>query len=58
MLPHTPKGVYRQMPEEAITKEEYEKRLKAIKPIDWSKLRGSDGMDEKYCQGDRCEIQL
>jgi hypothetical protein len=57
MLPHTAKGVYKQMPEEGITKAEYEARLAAIKPIDWSRLRGSDGMDEKFCQGERCEVQ-
>ncbi len=56
MLPHTSKGVYKQMPEEGITKEEYERRLASLKPIDWSKLRGSDGVDEKFCQGDRCEV--
>lgn len=56
LLPHSAKGAYRQMPEEGISAEEYESRLKAIKPIDWSKFRGSDGMDEKYCSGDACEL--
>lgn len=56
MLPHSPKGVYRQMPEEGINREEYEKRRFAIRKIDWSKLSHSDGIDEKYCQGASCEV--
>lgn len=56
LLPHSAKGAYRQMPEEGITAEEYETRLKAIKTIDWSKFRGSDGQDEKFCTGDACEL--
>lgn len=57
MLPHMPKGVYLQSPEEELSLEEYNQRLSQIKPIDWSQLSGSDGMDEKYCSGDSCEIQ-
>ncbi len=56
LLPHTPNGVYEQMPEEGISKDEYEARLAAIKPIDWSDFRGSDGQDEKFCSGPTCEI--
>lgn len=57
MLPHSEKGVYRQSPEEGITRKEYEQRLAAIRPIDWSRLRHSDGLDEKYCEGPSCEIK-
>lgn len=57
LLPHSDVGIFRQMPEEGITKEEYEKRLSAIKSIDWSKFSNSDGQDEKYCEGDKCIIQ-
>lgn len=56
LLPHTTAGVYKQMVEEGITEEEYRKRLSAIGPIDWTKFHGSDGMDERYCSGDTCEI--
>lgn len=56
LLPHTPKGVYQQMPEEGISEEEYDERLTKINNIDWSELRGSDGIDEKYCSGPTCEI--
>jgi len=57
MLPITPKGVYAQMPEEGITEDEYNDRLLRIKPIDWSKLRGSDGIDERYCEGPQCVVR-
>ncbi len=56
LLPHTPKGVYAQMPEEGVRQEEYDRRLKAIKKIDWSRLTKSDGLDEKFCQGPTCEV--
>lgn len=56
LLPHTANGVYVQTPEEGITEEEYHRRKALIKPIDWTNYRGSDGEDEKYCQGDTCAI--
>lgn len=56
VLPHTAKGAYRQMPEEGITEEEYNSRKAKIKRIDWSSFYGSDGMDEKYCTSEGCEI--
>jgi len=56
LLPHSDMGFMPQMPEEGITKAEYERRLAAIKPIDWSTFSGSDGQDERFCQGERCEI--
>lgn len=55
LLPHTPNGVYVQMPEEGICEDEYEGRLAAIDPIDWTLFKGSDGMDEKFCSGATCE---
>jgi hypothetical protein len=56
MLPHSPKGAYHQMPEEGITETEYHHRRSRISTIDWSKLSGSDGIDERYCSGPVCEI--
>ena len=56
LLPHTAKGVYPQMPEEGITPEEYRDMLENVEEIDWTQLRDSDGQDEKYCDGDRCEV--
>lgn len=58
LLPHTNQGVYEQMPEEGCTKEEYEKRLTEIREIDWTELKGSHGIDEKYCRGDTCELPV
>lgn len=57
VLPHTTAGVYRQTPEEGITESEYIERLVAIGKIDWTKLRRSQGIDEKYCEGPSCEIK-
>lgn len=57
LLPHSAKGAYRQMPEEGISEEEYHQRLSEIQPIDWVKFSGSDGIDERYCEGPSCEIQ-
>ncbi len=56
LLPHTAKGAYRQMPEEGITKAEYDKLVANVKPIEWSEFSGSDGMDEKYCTAEGCEV--
>ena len=55
-LPHSDVGVYAQMPEEGISREEYYDRLGEIDKIDWSRFRGSDGEDEKFCQGDLCML--
>lgn len=56
LLPHSPKGAYKQMPEEGISEEEYYHRLAQIEKIDWSQLSGSDGQDELYCTSETCEI--
>lgn len=56
LLPHSAKGAYKQMPEEGISVSEYQRRLAAIQPIDWSELSGSDGIDERYCSGPLCEV--
>jgi ribonucleoside-triphosphate reductase len=48
---------YEQAPYEAITLEEFEKRHAAIDHnIDWSDYGGTDGIDNRYCDGDVCEI--
>lgn len=59
LMPHTAKGVYKQIPEEGITKEEYERRKAVIKPIDWSKYNiiSENVEQDKYCSTDKCEIQ-
>jgi len=55
MLP-SKKNIYKQAPYEAISDSEYSARLAAIKPINWNKMEGSDGVDEKYCANDSCTI--
>jgi ribonucleoside-diphosphate reductase alpha chain len=57
MLPHTEKGVYKQAPYEGITRQEYEKLLAAIKPIDWTKYcKPIEPEAPKYCSNDSCEL--
>lgn len=58
LLPHSDAGMFAQSPEEGITPAEYHRRVMALKEIDWSKLSGSDGIDEKFCTGDACAIPL
>jgi len=55
LLPHSHHGAYPQMPEQGCSEEEYRERLAAVKKVDWSNFNGSDGMDEKYCQGSSCQ---
>jgi ribonucleoside-triphosphate reductase (thioredoxin) len=58
LLPHSDdETIYVQMPYEQISEEEYERRASVIRLIDWSKLTDSDGMEEKYCSTDICEIK-
>lgn len=56
MLPHTDVGAYVQMPYEGITKAQYEERLAAMPAIDWSSFGGSDGIENRFCTNDSCEI--
>jgi len=48
-------GAYAQMPEEEITKEEYEHRLRKMRTVDFSGLTG-ESVGELYCEGDQCQI--
>jgi len=51
--------MYEQAPYEGITAEEYERRCKEITPVvDWSDYGGSDGIDNRYCDGNSCEIDF
>jgi len=60
LLPHTPAGVYPQSPQSGITEEEYNQRLKDMKPIDWQRLSFStpDISDDKYCSGGNCTLPV
>lgn len=53
-LPVTEAGVYEQMPYEAITKEEYEKRIKGIKPLKIA--LGEESKPELYCDSQICTV--
>lgn len=55
LMPHTPKGVYDQSPEEGITEECYEDMRSRISSIDWSAYWGSDGEDPRLCQDGMCK---
>lgn len=58
-LPHTEEGAYKQMPYQGITREEYARRIAAIRPIDWEAFRqagSSDGEDQRYCEGGMCQV--
>jgi hypothetical protein len=57
-LPHTLKGCIIKCQKKALAEEEYYLRRSQIGKIDWSELRGSDGQDERFCQGETCEIPL
>jgi len=54
-LPKTKKGVWAQMPYEAISKEKYEDMLKNIKEFK-IKVSKEEATPEKYCNNDTCEI--
>lgn len=49
---------YEQAPYEEISDDEYYKRIKDMKPIDWSKLSENliDDNESKYCTNDTCTI--
>jgi ribonucleoside-triphosphate reductase len=50
--------VYEQMPIERVTKDAFVELSRALQPIDWSALSGSDGVagDSAYCTNDSCEV--
>ena len=58
LCPHSDVGAFAQMPEEGLTYEDYSNRLAAMPHIDWSLFEGSDGIDERFCDGDKCEVPV
>ncbi len=56
MLPRTKEALYEQMPIEPVSKEEYEKRVKRMPRIEWSKFGGGDGAGEGFCSILACNI--
>lgn len=55
-LPKLEKGVYAQMPYEAISKEVYEQRSSLVTPFH-SLSVSEDSVGEKFCSNDVCEIK-
>lgn len=53
-LPLRGDQVYKQAPYESITKEEFEKRIAKLKPV--SKVDDYDKVEEKFCDGQTCEL--
>jgi len=57
MLPLLDDGAYAQMPYEKISEQEYDKKMKKIKVIDWHNgLVLDDAQPEKYCDNEVCII--
>jgi len=54
-LPKMEKASYPQMPYEEITKEEYQKTIKKIKPLQFNGI-GVDSKPEMFCNNDTCGI--
>jgi len=57
-LPRLKKGAYRQMPYEAITKEQYEEMMAGLKPINFNQVHHEQADVEKFCDGGTCEAQI
>lgn len=55
-LPRTETGAYAQMPYEAITEEEYHRRVAALKPLSFQQIHDEEAEVEKYCDGDKCLV--
>lgn len=57
LLPHSDVGIFKQMPQEGITVDEYNRRVAQIKQIDWSDyIADATGESSKFCDSDRCTI--
>ncbi|SMC09591.1 fused protease/ribonucleoside-triphosphate reductase [Nitratiruptor tergarcus] len=49
-------AIYPQQPFEAITQEEYEKRVKKIPKIPWNELRHHRAVSQEYCSPKSCSL--
>lgn len=58
-LPLLDEGSYQQMVYQHIEKEEYERRVAELKPVNFYRSGGvHDHVDEKFCDGDSCTLDL
>jgi ribonucleoside-triphosphate reductase (thioredoxin) len=55
-LPRIKEGAYTQMPYEAISKEEYDKRISTIKPLSLTNVKNEDVELEPGCESGACNI--
>lgn len=56
LLPRIEMGSFPQMPEEKISKEEYDRLVSKIKPLDFSSKKGESSLGEKFCTNDSCSL--
>ena len=56
-LPRTPKGAFPQMPYEEITQEVYNKLAMRIKPVNFSKIKKSEAVIERFCDSESCTLE-
>ncbi len=55
-LPSGDSGVYKQMPYEAITKEQFDAKVATLKKVDFSKTHNENEEMEKFCDGATCVL--
>lgn len=51
-------GIYKQLPNEEITKEKYDSICATLKDIDWTRLAGGRLEEPVFCTGDTCETPI
>lgn len=56
-LPRVKGGAYPQMPYEAISEDEYQRRVRNLKRIQWSQEQPSHAVTERFCDSDVCEVE-
>ena len=57
-LPRIEKGVFKQMPYEAITEEQYNAAIKDIKKVNFKKITNEKADVEVFCDGDSCKVDI
>lgn len=49
-------GAYKQMPYEAITREQFKELTAQLKPIDFLNIENAAAIPERYCDGEACSL--
>lgn len=57
-LPNAEEGSYAQMPYEEIDEKTYKEKIKSLKKIRFSDIKGEEAEVDKFCNNDVCEIDL